>query len=80
MAGSESLDQSAGCHQGPLDGGGQLPGNISERSQSVHVVRDAGEVVNIEIVLAIEDLEKTALIKIWNFAFCKCLIYTWNIF
>ena len=69
MAGSESLDQGAGRHQGPLDGGGQLTGNISERSQGLHIVRDAGEVVNIEIVLAIEDLEKTALTRIWNFAF-----------
>ena len=63
VASSESLDQGSGGHQGPLDGGGQLPGHVPEGSQGVHVVRDASEVVNIEIILAIEDLESRTLIR-----------------
>ena len=57
VSSSEGLDQGPGGHQGPLDRGGQLPGHITEWSEHLHIVRDTGEVVNIEIILTIENLE-----------------------
>ena len=44
LPGSHRLDERPGSHQGPLDGGGQLPGHISKGSEAVNVIRDTGEV------------------------------------
>ena len=65
LAGPHGLDEGPGGHQGPLDGGGKLPGDVSERPEAVNVIRETGEVETVEVVLSIQNLQM-CLVRDWS--------------
>ena len=52
----QGSNQGTGSHQWSLDWGCQLPGNIPEWSQTVHIFSNTGKIKTIKRVLRVENL------------------------